>query len=202
DALAGVLCLVLFCSTSLLAGVTDDPAIANEIRSVSMRLRVQQSNLSETELEKLAETLGRSNYLVRTIPMVIWRNDFTNAQLMLKQFPGKLDDLKGFAPPLLERAVQMGNEAQVEFLLAQGANPDHTQQGWSPPVRTAVQSRHWSIAKQLLTAGASATQTNLWGQSPLDLAVGTLWNATSTNDPSIEVIRLLLQAGGDPFTDS
>jgi ankyrin repeat protein len=169
--------------------------------------------MSSRELEALAQTLGRSNYLVGAIPAALRHKDFTNADRLAKQFPGSIDEIQPFGQPMLHQAIQTGDEPQLEFLLAHGAHPNGSGRNRDTPLCQAIQMRRWQAAIQLLDAGASAMLTNPWGQTPLGLAVNNSWGfgfggfggapaASRDNSLFAELIEKLLDKGADPFARS
>jgi ankyrin repeat protein len=182
----------------------NEAAIAAEVRNARMRLQTQPSGLGAAELDRLAETLGRSNYLARTIPQAIQRHDFTNAERMLREFPGKVDDLNLGSQRLLYHAVTAGmpdDTARVDFLLEHGADPNKPEATGDPLLLTAVRFQRYRAAVRLLEAGALPNATNASGQSPLEDLIGRplFWMGTPTNEPSFLLLLKLLEKGADAF---
>jgi len=68
----------------------------------------------------------------------------------------------------LHDAARGGQEAMIEVLLAAGADVDAVDPQDETPLVTAVRTRHWQVAKQLLAAGARRRQQDASFLAPLD----------------------------------
>src|ERR1051325_11205384 len=119
--LLGLLCLAPY---RVQGQPIDGSALTNEIRQARFRLQMEHRELAPKIVDRLADTLGRSNYLARAIEMAIRGNDLANAELLFKQFPGKADDLGLWGQALLHQMVQYGSEAQLAFLLEHKARSE------------------------------------------------------------------------------
>src|SRR5437660_1523353 len=119
-----LVCVVFAASRVLLAQNQADPALQQEIRTARARLQAAPDKLSAAELDRLSQVLGRSNHLARAIINAFERNDTSNGLRLLKDFPGKIDDLDWYGEPMLVRAVNFGRAELAESLLAHGANPN------------------------------------------------------------------------------
>jgi hypothetical protein len=82
-----------------------DQHLTNAIRMAEGRLRGERRDLPPAELARLAQTLGRSNWLAGHLVQRINTGDFTNAAVLLKEFPGTVNDLNEYGNPLLYRTV-------------------------------------------------------------------------------------------------
>ena len=88
-------------------------------------------------------------------------------------------------------AVIDRDDALVNDLLAQGANPDETDSaGWSA-LHFAALDCGQAIVEMLVKAGAALNLQDKYGNSPL-------WRATMSYRGKEEVISTLLRAGADP----
>ena len=178
-----------------------DQQFTNEINNARNRLNAQASKLKPAELNRLAETLARSNRLAAIIVEAITRNDFTNAAALLKEFPGTVDDLRQYGQPLLYRSVDENKPDKLDFLLEHKANPDTTTYGDSVLIR-AIQYRHWDMAVKLVEAGASVTRTNNYGRTATAMFFEYWYPGNSGNDAVTNFVPLLLEHGLDPFVAS
>jgi ankyrin repeat protein len=180
----------------------DGLMLTNEIRITRGRLQFEQRNLSPRQLDELAYTLGRSNYLARAIEQAVMGNQFSRAEKLLQEFPGTIDDIEPFygIGSLLYRAVQGGPDERLTFLLAHKADPNRPSRQGEPPLIVAMRYQRWAAALQLLEAGAKATVTNAQGQSALEMLFQNWWGMQPATDPHLEVLTVLLKNGADPFT--
>ncbi|MDB6027223.1 MAG: hypothetical protein JWM68_3446 [Verrucomicrobiales bacterium] len=179
--------------------LTNNPAVANAIRSARDRLRNEQSKLSPAEFEREANTLGISNYVSRAVCEAFERNEFTNGFRLLEQFPQYIDRIQWSGQPLLLQAVLQNKKALVEGLLQRKANPDVRGQNNDIPVCRALDSQHWTTALQLVEAGADLTATNNWSATPLSLLINSWWRGQSDLQTRAELLEKMLERGADPF---
>jgi ankyrin repeat protein len=199
--------LLLLGSFSVQSQPSEGESLASEIARVRSTLGRQQPALGETELNRLAEGLGRSNYLAHAIPEAILRNDFTNADRLLREFPGTVNDLRlaGYpTTPVLFLIRAFGNDNQVAFLLNHKADPDVLDQRGETPLFDALMYSRWSLALQLVEAGASVNRTNRIGQAPLDLLFPEIHMDNpppplSATNPLRTLRVKILEHGADPF---
>ena len=95
-------------------------------------------------------------------------------------------------PPLL-RAVWDGNLAEVQRLLAAGADPDQAVPRLGTPLILAATQGYGEVVEALLAAGADPALAETAGERPLDLQRTPLGAAARQGD--LEVVRRLLAAG-------
>ena len=199
--------LVLVCLAGLdpaWAQTPEEALLANEVRNARAHLQWERRGLPGGELDRLAEFVGRSNYLANAIATAFRNNNLTNAEALLGRFPGKLDDVRDFGQPLLFRAAQGGNDAQLAFLLEHQVDPNGG--GALPatfgevPLSIAISSRHWAGALRLVRAGASVTTTNAQGQPALGQMLNGWWSNDDTAADRTALVEELLARGADPFT--
>jgi len=176
--------------------------LAQEINTARARLNVSQAKLSPAELNRLAETLGRSNYLAAAIVEAIDRNDFTNAAALLKEFPGSIDDLRQYGQPLLGQAGNMNQMDKVDFLLEHKASPDAMSPFGEPILFQTIQFRRWELAAKLVKAGASLTRTNRMGRTAPAMFFENIFPGSFGNDQVTNFVSLMLEHGLDPFSVS
>jgi ankyrin repeat protein len=86
-------------------------------------------------------------------------------------------------------AVNSGNLAEVNQLLAAGADPNTSDREHTTPLILAVRRNHLNILQALLQYHADPNLLNYKNMTPLSIAV-------SMN--RIDMVRLLLDAGADP----
>lgn len=89
----------------------------------------------------------------------------------------------------LETAIQRGDSAAVQDLLADGVNADSRDRYGQTGLMLAAHAGHVEITRTLIAHGASLDITAKYGLSALMLAVV---------GGHAEVARLLLRAGADP----
>lgn len=180
-----------------------DQQYTNELRNVRARLNGQPSKFTPAELNRLAETLARSNRLAAVIVAAIARNDFTNAAALLKEYPGTIDDLREYGQPLLQRVVQEANADKLDFLLEHKASPDAVITPFGEPaLMQAIQFRRWDMAVKLVQAGASVTLTNRQGRNAAAMFFEYWYPGISDNDAVTNLVPLMLERGLDPFAAS
>jgi hypothetical protein len=98
--------------------------------------------------------------------------ELTGAEMFAKPLPG--DPSKPFNPPLSRASVE-GNFDEVKRLLAQKADVNEIDQGWSTPMHRACWTNNLEIAKYLIDAKADLTLVNIVRPAttacpPLDLS--------------------------------
>jgi ankyrin repeat protein len=112
-------------------------------------------------------------------------------------------DRGGFTP-LLYAARENCGEC-VEILLKHKVNVDLPDPSKVAPISIAMINGNWDITKRLIEAGADVNQWDIFGSSPLAVAIGNLsgrGNALPLDQPQKatgrEVVTLLLQRGANP----
>jgi ankyrin repeat protein len=115
----------------------------------------------------------------------------------------------GGLTPLLY-AVRENCKACVEALIAHKVNILLPDPDGMAPLTLAMMNGNWDIAKRLLDAGADVNQWDIYGQSPLHVAIenayvsrkGGVTNAGSDNSPNTidgrALVRMLVEKGADP----
>ena len=192
--------LACFLGASPLSAQTPDGILlTNEIRNARARLQWERRGLPTVELDRLAEFVGRSNFLANAIANAFRNNNLTNAAELLARFPGKLDDVTDFGQPLLYRAAQGGNEAQLNFLLEHQVDPNRATQFGETPLTSAINSRHWWGALRLVHAGASVTTTNTQTWPVLAQLLNGWWSPVNADDGRAALLEAMLERGADPF---
>ena len=203
-----------------------ETALQAEIRSAHSRLQKQQS-YEPAELDRLAETLGRSNYLSRAIEQAIRAHSVTNLARLLDEFPGHLNSLRLNGESPVQFAVQSsGNPEILALLLAHKLDPNQKAVSGMSPLLTALENQQWTNALQLIETGAVVTNlercvrvgpvyrsvasrsvevvTNVQTLSPLGVWQGLAalqgLAAIGSIDPvQLQVLQALLDHGADPF---
>jgi ankyrin repeat protein len=117
----------------------------------------------------------------------------------------KFLDRGGFTPLLY--AVRENCKDCVEVLLKHKADIDMPDPANVPPVSVAMMNGNWDVARQLVEAGADVNQWDIFGQSPLHVAVAYM-NTRSGNNPldsdaqnkanGRELVKLLVERGANP----
>lgn len=116
---------------------------------------------------------------------------------------------RGGLTPLLY-AIRENCKACVEELLRRGARVTLADPDGVAPLTLAMMAGNWDIAKRLLDAGADVNQWDLYGQSPLHVAIenayvsrrsgignlGTDKSANATDGK--QLVKLLVERGADP----
>lgn len=93
--------------------------------------------------------------------------------------------------PLHYAAVD-NDDAAVKALILQGADVNAQDRDGFTPLHFAAQEYAVAAAKALLEAGAFVDMTNKYGNTPL-------WTATYNSGGRGDMIRLLREAGADPW---
>jgi ankyrin repeat protein len=117
----------------------------------------------------------------------------------------KFLDRGGFTPLLY--AVRENCKDCVEVLLKHKVNVDMPDPANVPPVSIAMMNGNWDVAKRLVEAGADVNQWDIFGQSPLHVAVGYM-NTRGDNNPldsdalnkanGRDLVKLLVERGANP----
>jgi len=110
----------------------------------------------------------------------------------------------GFTP--LIYAARQGCLECAKALVEGGAQIDMTDPDGETPLLMATQNFHFDLAAYLLKKGANPNQWDFWGRTPLWAAVdldtlpygGRADHISLDNTTSLEMIRLLLDAGANP----
>jgi uncharacterized protein len=115
----------------------------------------------------------------------------------------------GGLTPLLY-AVRENCGACVEALLARKVNITLPDPDGIAPLTLAMMSGNWDIAKRLVEAGADVNQWDIYGQSPLHVAIENAYvsrrsgvaNLGTDRTPNAidghELVRMLVERGADP----
>jgi uncharacterized protein len=111
----------------------------------------------------------------------------------------------GGLTPLLYAARQ-GCLQCVEYLLKGGADPNLPDPDGISPLLIATENFHFDVAAYLLEKGGNPNQWDWWGRTPLYAAVdldtlptgGRADHISLDKTTSLEMIRLLLDAGANP----
>jgi ankyrin repeat protein len=98
---------------------------------------------------------------------------------------------KQVKPGALRWAAQFGKTAEVQALLASGADPNEVD-ATSTPLAMACYHRKVPIVRMLLAAGADPNLAPGGGSAPLVYAM------TSGSKRVAEMVRMLLEAGAEP----
>ena len=114
----------------------------------------------------------------------------------------------GGLTPLLY-AVRENCKACVDVLLKHKADIVLPDPDGIAPLTLAMMNGNWDIAKRLVEAGADVNQWDIYGQSPLHVAIENayvnraaacaIWAPTSANEiDGKALVRLLVERGADP----
>ena len=107
-------------------------------------------------------------------------------------------------------AIRENCKACVEELIAARANILLPDPDGMAPLTLAMMNGNWDIAKRLVEAGADVNQWDIYGQSPLHVAIenayvnkrGGVTNAGSDKSPNVvdgtQLVRMLVEKGADP----
>ncbi|MFF9000639.1 ankyrin repeat domain-containing protein [Streptomyces achromogenes] len=104
-----------------------------------------------------------------------------------------VQDRQGRTP--LHAAALHGELAEVERLIAAGADPGVADSNGFTPLHLAAQEGHAGVAQVLLDAGAEVDRRNRFGNTALFVAV---FNSRGRGD----VISLLRERGADPMAEN
>ncbi|MEO6376940.1 MAG: ankyrin repeat domain-containing protein [Caulobacteraceae bacterium] len=117
----------------------------------------------------------------------------------------KFLDRGGFTP--LIYAARENCRACVDILLKHKADIGLPDPSDVPPLSIAMMNANWDVAKQLIDAGADVNQWDLFGQSPLHVAIAVM-NRRANNNPldsdaqnqasGRDVVKLLVERGANP----
>jgi len=112
----------------------------------------------------------------------------------------------GGLTPLLY-AIRENCGACVEVLMTHGADILLPDPDGIAPVTIAMMNGNWDIAKRLVEAGADVNQWDIYGQSPLHVAIENAYvggagtngsDGTPNQTPGTELVAMLLDRGADP----
>ena len=114
-------------------------------------------------------------------------------------------DRGGFTPLMYAARENCG--ACVEVLLKHKVNVDLPDPSGFPPLEIAILNSNWDIAKRLIEAGADVNQWDIFGQSPLHVAIGNM-HSRGNSDPldqdrpnkttGREIVQMLVDRGANP----
>jgi ankyrin repeat protein len=117
----------------------------------------------------------------------------------------KFLDRGGFTP--LMYAARENCRECVEILVKHKADVDLPDPSSVAPVSIAMMNGNWDIAKLLIEAGTEVNQWDLFGQSPLHVAIGNM-SSRGNNNPrdqdspnktsGHDVVRMLVDRGANP----
>jgi uncharacterized protein len=114
----------------------------------------------------------------------------------------------GGLTPLLY-AIRENCGACVEVLMKHGADILLPDPDGIAPLTIAMMNRNWDIAKRLVEAGADVNQWDIYGQSPLHVAIEGAYvgraamgnpgsDGRSNATPGTELVAMLVERGADP----
>jgi ankyrin repeat protein len=177
-------------------------ALTNDVRVARSQLKWRRPPLAVAELDRLAQLLGRSNYVLSTLPQALIRKEATNVAHLLDVYPGKIDDLRPFGEPMPVFAARYGDLPTLNLLIERKANLNLRGQSTGSALEAAVQNGQWESASRLIDAGVDVYGTNAHGQTPLGLVVERWWGwqreLPGTNSRS-DLLDKILSRGADPF---
>jgi ankyrin repeat protein len=117
----------------------------------------------------------------------------------------KFLDRGGFTP--LIYAARENCRACVEVLLKHKADIGLPDPSGVPPLSIAMMNGNWDVSKRLMEAGADVNQWDIFGQSPLHVAVGAM-NSRGDNNPldldaqnqasGRDIVKMLVERGANP----
>ena len=88
--------------------------------------------------------------------------------------------------------MEKGDEAQVQMLLAQGADPEEKFEGWSPLMK-ASEEGNVEIMRMLLDKKVDIEASNRKGRTALSFAAAPSMNINTPRPTPVAAIRLLLE---------
>ncbi len=117
----------------------------------------------------------------------------------------KFLDRGGLTP--LMYAARENCRACVDILLKHKADIALPDPADVPPLSIALMNGNWDVAKRLIEAGADVNQWDIFGQSPLHVAVGNM-NSRGNNNPldmdaqnqatGRDIVKMLVELGANP----
>lgn len=117
----------------------------------------------------------------------------------------KFLDRGGFTPLLYAARENCG--ACVEVLLKHKVDVDLPDPSGMAPISIAMMNGNWDIAKRLIEVGADVNEWDIYGQSPLHVAIGDMRRSGNGNPldedrpnkaTGREVVQLLVERGANP----
>jgi ankyrin repeat protein len=115
-------------------------------------------------------------------------------------------DRGGFTPLIYAARENCG--ACIDALLKHKADINLPDPSGDPALSIAMMNGNWDVSKQLIEAGADVNQWDIFGQSPLHVAIGNL-KMRGDNNPldsdeqqmqssSRDIVKMLVDRGADP----
>lgn len=117
----------------------------------------------------------------------------------------KFLDRGGFTP--LMYAARENCRDCIDALLKYKVDLDLPDPAGVAPLSIAMMNGNWDIAKRLIEAGADINHWDIFGQSPLHVAIGNMESAGSNNPLDInspnhtssrEIVKMLVERGANP----
>jgi ankyrin repeat protein len=180
--------------------------IENRVKEIEiMELGEREKEwMRQDRRKKLEEFKKSSQQLIQQMNAIIEKNRdkkkafdeqvknkaLSRVKALLERDPGQLNKLDKEGSTLLHKAIENGQQAVSEFLVARGARLDIANSIGYKPLHWAVMIGQKEIIERLIRKGAKVDAAARDGMTPLhDAAHGG----------NKEIIRLLLAAGADPY---
>jgi FOG: Ankyrin repeat len=102
-------------------------------------------------------------------------------------------DIVDSGSSLLTSAISYSRPEIVQDLIMRGININYQGERGMTPLQITIQWKNFELAKQLVSLGADVNVRDLYGNN-------ALWYATAFANGNYDVVKLIVEKGGDAIT--